>query len=134
MTMTTATDMAIAKTVDYGFEEAITKVTDRLKEQGFGILTEIDVKKTLKEKIDVDFRRYTILGACNPPFAHKALQAELNVGLMLPCNVIVYETDDGKVQVSGFNPEAMLSAFNRDDLTDIATEIRTRLTTAIEGL
>ena len=132
--MTTATDMAIAKTVDHSFDEAITKVTERLKEQGFGILTEIDVKKTLKTKIDVDFRRYTILGACNPPFAHKALQAELNVGLMMPCNVIVYETDDGKVQVSGFNPEAMLSAFDRADLTDIAAEIRSRMATAIEGL
>jgi len=126
--------MAIAKTVDHSFEEAITKVTERLKEQGFGILTEIDVKKTLKTKIDVDFRRYTILGACNPPFAHKALQTELNVGLMMPCNVIVYETDDGKVQVSGFNPEAMLGAFDREDLTDIAAEIRSRMATAIEGL
>jgi uncharacterized protein (DUF302 family) len=134
MGMITATDMAIAKTVNYSFDEAITKVTDRLKEQGFGILTEIDVKSTLKAKIDVDFRRYTILGACNPPFAHEALQAELNVGLMMPCNVIVYETDDGKVQVSGFNPEAMISAFDRDDLTDIATQIRSRMATAIEGL
>ena len=132
--MTTATDMAIAKTVAYSFEAAITKVTERLKEQGFGILTEIDVKSTLKEKIDVDFRRYTILGACNPPFAHKALQAELNVGLLMPCNVIVYETDDGKVQVTGFNPEAMLTAFNRNDLTAIASEIGTRMAAAIEGL
>ena len=130
----TAEDMGIARTVDYGYEEAIEKVTARLKDQGFGILTEIDVKKTLKEKIDVDFRRYIILGACNPPFAHKALQAELNVGLMIPCNVIVYETDDGKTQVTGFNPESMLAAFGREDLAAVAADIKTRMKTAIEGL
>jgi len=130
----TAEDMGIAKTVDYSYEEAIARVTARLKDQGFGILTEIDVKKTLKEKIDVDFRRYIILGACNPPFAHKALQAELNVGLMMPCNVIVYETDDGKTQVTGFNPESMLAAFGREDLAAVAAEIGSRMKTAIEGL
>ena len=127
-------DIGIAKTVDLAYEIAIEKVTARLKEQGFGVLTEIDVKATLKEKIGADFRRYKILGACNPPFAHKALEAELNVGLMMPCNVIVYETDDGRVQVTGFNPEAMLSAFGRPDLKEIAVAIRDRMRTAIEGL
>jgi uncharacterized protein (DUF302 family) len=134
MTTVTAQDIGIPKTVDYSFEEAIEKVTARLKEQGFGILTEIDVKATLKQKINVDFKRYTILGACNPPFAHKALEAEPMVGLMMPCNVIVYETDDGKIQVTGFNPQAMLATFGRDDLTDIASQMGTRLKTAIEGL
>jgi uncharacterized protein (DUF302 family) len=126
-------DMAIGKTVNCGFDEAITRVTDSLKNQGFGILTEIDVKQTLKDKIGADFRRYKILGACNPPFAHQALKAELNVGLMMPCNVIVYETDDGRIQVTGFNPEAMLAAFDRRDLADVAAQLKLRMVAAING-
>ena len=132
--MSVMKDMAIGKTVDCGFDEAITRVTASLKEQGFGVLTEIDVQKTLKEKIGAEFRRYRILGACNPPFAHQALKAELNVGLLLPCNVIVYETDDGRVQVTGFNPEAMLAAFNRKELVDVAAQIKTRMQAAISGV
>ena len=132
--MSVMKDMAIGKTVDCGFDEAITRVTAKLKEQGFGVLTEIDVQKTLKEKIGAEFRRYRILGACNPPFAHQALKAELNVGLLLPCNVIVYETDDGRVQVTGFNPEAMLAAFNRKELVDVAAQIKTRMQAAISGV
>lgn len=132
--MSVIPDMAIGKTVDCGFDEAITRVTAKLKEQGFGVLTEIDVQKTLKEKIGADFRRYRILGACNPPFAHQALKAELNVGLLLPCNVIVYETDDGRVQVTGFNPEAMLAAFDRKELVDVAAQIKTRMQAAISGV
>jgi uncharacterized protein (DUF302 family) len=132
--MSVMKDMAIGKTVNCGFDEAITRVTASLKEQGFGVLTEIDVQKTLKEKIGAEFRRYRILGACNPPFAHQALKAELNVGLLLPCNVIVYETDDGRVQVTGFNPEAMLAAFNRKELVDVAAQIKTRMQAAISGV
>ena len=85
-----------SKTVRLGFDEAVSKITQALKKEGFGILTEIDVKSTLKKKLDVDFRKYRILGACNPPFAYKALQAEDKVGTMLPCNVIVQETADGE--------------------------------------
>lgn len=131
--MSSIKDMAIGKTVNCGFDEAITRVTDSLKNQGFGILTEIDVKQTLKDKIGADFRRYKILGACNPPFAHQALKAELNVGLMMPCNVIVYETDDGRIQVTGFNPEAMLAAFDRRDLADVAAQLKLRMVAAING-
>jgi uncharacterized protein (DUF302 family) len=86
------------------FDEAIAKVTEELKVEGFGILTEIDVKATLKKKLDVDFRRYTILGACNPPFAHRALQASLEVGLLLPCNLVVYEQDGGGTHVAAIDP------------------------------
>jgi uncharacterized protein (DUF302 family) len=127
-------DLAIGKTVNCSFEEAIDRVTGKLKEQGFGILTEIDVRQTLKEKIGADFRKYRILGACNPPFAHQALKAELNVGLLLPCNVIVYETDDGRVQVTGFNPEAMLAAFGHKDLVAVAAQIKSRMAAAIDAV
>ena len=122
------------KNLASSFEKAITDVTEELKKEGFGILTEIDVTATLKKKLNVDFPKYTILGACNPPFAHKALEAEPMVGLLMPCNVIVYETDDGRIQVTGFNPQAMLATFGRDDLTDIAGQMASRLKTAIDGL
>ncbi|NIR96359.1 MAG: DUF302 domain-containing protein, partial [Gammaproteobacteria bacterium] len=89
-----------SRTIDWNFSEAIEKVTSALKEEGFGILTEIDVKETLKKKLDVDFRNYRILGACNPPFAHQALKAEDKIGTMLPCNVIVQDTSDGKVEIA----------------------------------
>ncbi len=93
-----------SKICDLSFEDAITKVTETLKEEGFGILTEIDVKETLKEKLNVEFRKYKILGACNPAFAYQALQAEDKIGTMLPCNVIVQEHRDGKVEVSAVDP------------------------------
>jgi uncharacterized protein (DUF302 family) len=134
MGTTAANELGIRKHVAYGFDEAITKVTDALKAQGFGILTEIDVKHTLKEKLDVDFRRYRILGACNPPFAHKALLEEPLVGLMMPCNVIVYDADGGGTEVVGFDPNAMLSAFDRPQLTAIAAEISQRMRAAIEAV
>ena len=124
----------LSKTLDIPFEAAVEKVTEALKQEGFGVLTEIDMKAKLKEKIGAEFRRYVILGACNPPLAHRALQAELDVGILLPCNVIVYETDDGKTQVTGFNPEAMLDAFGKEELKAVAAEISQRMRTAIEGL
>ena len=121
-------------TVDYGirvelpvsYEEAIAQVTAALKTEGFGVLTQIDVKSTLKQKIDVDFRRYVILGACNPRLAYQALSTELEIGLMLPCNVIVYETDAGSV-VSIVDPQAMLSVGLSPALADVATQARERL-------
>ena len=112
-----------SKIIDLSFENAIDKVTDELKKEGFGVLTTIDVKETLKKKIDVDFKKYTILGACNPPLAHKALQAEEEIGLLLPCNVIVYEKDD-KTAVSVFNPDLMSNVVDNEDLKPVANEVQ----------
>lgn len=123
-----------AKKIDVNFDEAIEKVTAELKEEGFGILTEIDVKETLKKKLDVDFRKYKILGACNPPFAHKALLAENKIGTMLPCNVIVQETDDGKVEVAAVNPMESMKAVENEKLGEIADEITNRLNKVMEKL
>lgn len=116
-----------------GFEEAIQKVTEALKTEGFGILTEIDIQATLKKKLDVDFRPYQILGACNPPYAYKALTAEDKIGTMLPCNVIVQQTDDG-VEVAAIDPMASMQAVDNDDLAEIAGEIQAKLRKVIEGL
>ena len=104
-----------SKTVDLSFEDTINKVTEELKKEGFGILTTIDIKETLKNKIDVDFKKYTILGACNPSLAHKALQAEEEIGLLLPCNVIVYEKE-GKSAVSVFDPSLMSKVVENEKL------------------
>ena len=124
----------ISKTVDASFNDASEKVTADLKEEGFGILTEIDVKDTLKKKLDVDFKKYKILGACNPGFAHKALQHEDKIGTMLPCNVIVEEHEDGTVEVSAVNPIASMQAVSNDQLADIAGEVRDRLEKVIKAL
>ncbi|MGE0932046.1 DUF302 domain-containing protein [Peijinzhouia sedimentorum] len=115
------------------FEEAVQKVTDALKEEGFGVLTEIDVKATLKKKLDVDFYDYKILGACNPPFAYKALLAENKIGAMLPCNVIVQQSDDG-VEVAAVDPVASMQAIENKDLEGIAEEIQSKLKAVIESL
>jgi uncharacterized protein (DUF302 family) len=123
-----------AKEVELTFDEAIEKATAILKEKGFGILTEIDVKATLKAKIDVDFRPYTILGACNPPFAHKALQAESKIGTMLPCNVVVQQTDAGRVEVAAVDPAASMQAVENPDLEAIAGEVRDLLKAVIDEL
>jgi uncharacterized protein (DUF302 family) len=123
-----------AKTVDYNFEETIEKATAELKEVGFGVLTEIDVKETLKKKIDVDFRKYRILGACNPNFAHKALTAEDKIGVLLPCNVIVQEMENGKVEVAIMNPMEAMSVVKNDKLETIAGEVNDLLETALEKI
>jgi uncharacterized protein (DUF302 family) len=115
-----------SKTVDLSFEDTINKVTEELKKEGFGILTTIDVKETLKNKIDVDFKKYTILGACNPPLAHKALLAEEEIGLLLPCNVIVYEKDD-KSAVSVFDPSLMSKVVENEKMNPIAEEVKEKL-------
>ncbi len=122
------------KTTDYSFDEAIEKVTEELKKEGFGILTEIDVQATLKKKLDVDFRKYRILGACNPPFAYKTLQSELNIGLMLPCNVVVMEMDDGKVKVSAIDPKASMMAVDNPELGPIANQIQKKLEKVIDSI
>ena len=115
------------------YDEAVDKVTAALKSEGFGILTEIDVKATLKKKLDADFRRYVILGACNPPLAHRALQAELDVGLLLPCNVIVYEEGEGSV-VSIIDPLTMVEVSDNPALGEVAQEAKARLQRVVDGL
>ncbi|MDP2303415.1 MAG: DUF302 domain-containing protein [Ignavibacteria bacterium] len=122
-----------SKKLAWGFEEAIEKVTEALKSEGFGVLTEIDVNETLKKKLDVDFRPYKILGACNPPFAYKALQAEDKVGLMLPCNVIVQAKENG-VEIAAVDPVASMQAIDNPELGEIANEIRLMLHRVIDSL
>lgn len=116
------------------FETAVEQVTAALKAEGFGVLTEIDVKATMKKKLDVDFRKYVILGACNPPLAHKALSTELEVGLLLPCNVIVYEADDGNSVVSIVDPLMMLQVAQAESLQEVASEAAARLRRVHEAL
>jgi uncharacterized protein (DUF302 family) len=123
-----------SKTVQLTYEGAINKVTEELKKEGFGILTEIDVKETLKKKLDVDFRKYKILGACNPPLAYKALQSEENIGVMLPCNVIVQEKPDGSVQVSAINPMVAMQSVGNESLGEIAAEVSGKLKKVIDNL
>ncbi|MEE9119613.1 MAG: DUF302 domain-containing protein [Calditrichia bacterium] len=125
---------SISKEVDLSYDEALEKVTEELQKEGFGVLTEIDVKKTLKEKLDVDVSRYKILGACNPSLAHKALLAEPGVGLLLPCNVIVYESEDGVTNVAAINAEAMLGVVDRDDIAPIAQDVNKRLKRVIDNM
>ncbi|WP_142713862.1 DUF302 domain-containing protein [Fodinibius sediminis] len=123
-----------SKTTDKNFDDAIETVTDLLKEEGFGVLTEIDVQGTLKKKLDVDFKKYRILGACNPEFAHKALRAEDKIGVMLPCNVIVEEHEDGTVEVSAVNPVASMLAVQNERLQPVADEVGSRLEKVIKRL
>lgn len=115
-----------SKTTEYSFEQAIEKVTEELKREGFGVLTTIDVKDTLKKKIDVDFKKYTILGACNPKLAHGALQVEEELGLLLPCNVIVYEKNE-KTVVSIFDPRVMTLVIENPEMKPVAEEVKNKL-------
>lgn len=128
------TNYAFTKVVDLPFEQAIEKVTEELKKEGFGILTEIDVKSTLKKKLDVDFKPYRILGACNPPFAYNALQNEEQIGLMLPCNVIVYENENGEIVVAAVDPAASMQAVDNPGLGEIAQTIQGKLKAVIERM
>jgi uncharacterized protein (DUF302 family) len=123
-----------SKTINQDFDTAISKVTEELKKEGFGVLTEIDVKDTLKKKLGVDFRKYKILGACNPYFAHQALLAESHIGTMLPCNVIVQERVDGQVEVSTVDPVASMEAVKNEHLGEVAKEVRAKLKTVIDNL
>lgn len=116
------------------FEDVLVKVGEELKKEGFGVLTEIDVKETLKKKLDVDFRKYKILGACNPPFAYKALQAEQNIGVLLPCNVVVQQVDDETVQVSIVNPLVSMQSVNNEALAPVAAEVAGKLNTVLENI
>ena len=116
------------------YDDAIAKTTEELKKEGFGVLTQIDVKSTLKQKIDVDFPRYIILGACNPQFAHKALEAEAHIGSMLPCNVVVRENKDGQTEVFAVDPIASMSAIENPDLGAIAREVQQKLKKVIDNV
>ncbi len=125
------TGYSLSRRVTIGFDEAEKRIREKLKENGFGILTEIDVQKTLKEKLGADMRRYKILGACNPPFAHKALSTETEIGLMMPCNVIVYEGKDGMVRVSAIDPLSAMGAIGIEALKPLAAQVREKLMKAV---
>ncbi len=122
------------KTLKGDFNSVIDKVTSALKSEGFGVLTEIDVKETLKKKLDVDFKKYKILGACNPPFAYKALQAEDKIGAMLPCNVTVIEQGNGEVEVAAVDPVASMQAIQNQSLASVAEEVRNKLKKVVDSL
>lgn len=132
-TTPTRSRYALSTHLDLPYEEAVEKVTATLKEEGFGVLTEIDVKATLKKKLDVDFKRYVILGSCNPPLAHRALSTEPDIGLLLPCNVIVYEEEGGS-GVGIADPLAMMEVSENPDLRPIGREARERLDRVLEAL
>ena len=124
----------IARTIESGFDQAVAKVVDTLKGEGFGVLTDIDVAATMKQKLGVEFRPYRILGACNPPLAHKALSAEDKVGVMLPCNVIVHEAGAGKIEVAAIDPRAAMERVGNPPLTDLANEVAGKLSRVISAI
>ncbi|MFQ5905701.1 MAG: DUF302 domain-containing protein [bacterium] len=123
-----------SKKVSLPFEEAVARVTESLKKEGFGILTQINVKEILKKKLNVDFRKYLILGACNPPHAYQALQLEDKIGLMLPCNVVVQEGDEGVTEVSAVDPVASMQAIDNPGLNDVAGKVQAMLRSVIDNL
>jgi uncharacterized protein (DUF302 family) len=125
-------EYAFSTVLETSYEEAVSKVIEVLKEEGFGVLTEIEVKSTLKKKLNTDFRKYLILGACNPPYAYRALQTDLDVGLLLPCNVIIYEMDDKKVYVAALNPVSAMAVIKNEELKKIALEVSVKLKTVVE--
>jgi uncharacterized protein (DUF302 family) len=123
-----------SKTLNLPFDDAVVRVTEELKKEGFGVLTDIDVRATMKKKLDVDFRNYRILGACNPPFAHQALLAEDKIGTMLPCNVIVQELAAGRVEVAAIDPVASMAAVNNPQLGAVGMEVRAKLERVVASL
>jgi uncharacterized protein (DUF302 family) len=127
-------EYAFTTVMNISYEDAVSRVTEALKEEGFGVLTEINVKETLKKKLGVDFRKYVILGACNPPYAHRTLQVDLDVGLLLPCNVIVYEADDKKAYVSAINPVSALDVIKNEGLRKIAEDVSEKLKKVVDKL
>lgn len=127
------TRYGIGATVDMPYAEAVERVREALADQGFGVLTEIDVSATLKKKIDVDFRPYVIIGACNPPLAHRALETEPEIGLLLPCNVVVYEAGrPDRVVIAAMDPAAALGLSDNEELTEVALDVKRRVETALE--
>lgn len=133
--MTEATaSYALSRTVDLSYEQADKRVREALQDEGFGVLTEIDVKATLKEKLDVEFPQYEILGACNPPLAHQALQKEADIGLLLPCNVVVRALEDGRTVVEAMDPIQQLSVADNPELPELANEVRHRMERVIAAI
>ena len=124
----------MSRTIESGFDEAVADVVDALKREGFGVLTDIDVAATMKQKLGIEFRPYRILGACNPPLAHKALSAEDKIGVMLPCNVIVQEAGAGKVEVAAIDPRTAMERVGNPALTDLANEVADKLTRVISAI
>jgi uncharacterized protein (DUF302 family) len=129
-----SSNYGFGKTVDMDFDQALTRVTEELKKEGFGILTEIDVKATLKAKLGQDMPPYRILGACNPPFAHRAIEAEPSIGLLLPCNVVVRENEQGGVMIEIMDPKAVLQLVDNPQVVDLAGEVRQRLERVLQAL
>ena len=121
------------RTVDLPYEAAVERVTEELRKQGFGVLTRIDVKETLKQKLNVEFTKYVILGACNPPLAHRALEVEMNIGLLFPCNVIVYERE-GKTVIGAFDPLMMVPLVGKEELETIAADVKQRLEAVLANI
>jgi len=133
--MSTDTPYGLSTRLDLPYDEAVARVRDALAAEGFGVLTEIDVKSTFKEKLDVDFRPYIILGACNPPLAHQALSAEADIGLLLPCNVIVYQADDpDESVVAAIDPIVQLGVTGNDEVVPLAEEVKSRLVRVLEAI
>lgn len=133
--MEQTTRYGISTTVGLTYDQALERTREELSKEGFGILSEIDVAATLKKKLDVDFRRYVILGACNPPLAHRALTAERDIGLLLPCNVIVYAADeDGQSVVSAMDPEAALELTGNEEVREVARDVKARLQRVLEAV
>jgi len=126
-------EYGFTRTVNLPYETAVQRVTEELRNQGFGVLTTIDVKETLKQKLDLEFTKYVILGACNPPLAHRALEVELNIGLLLPCNVIIYEKD-GETVVGAFDPMMMVPLVGKADLGVIAAEVKQKLEAVLANI
>ncbi len=124
----------IEKTLNTDFETAVSKTKEALKKEGFGILSEINIHEKLKEKLDVDFRKYRILGACNPPLAYQALQMEDKIGTMLPCNVIVQQLDDNKVEIAAVDPSASMQAVESEELSELAKKVKEKLKTVISNI
>ena len=127
-------DFHISKKVAFSFDRALEKIAEELRAEGFGVLTEIDVKATLKKKLGVDFRNYRILGACNPNFAHRALSAEDKIGVLLPCNVVVQEHEDGTVEVSAMAPAGMMRAVGNPELSELADQVQASMERVIGNL
>ena len=133
--MERATQYGMSTTVDLPYDRAVERTREELAKEGFGVLSEIDIAAALKKKLDVDFRPYVILGACNPPLAHRALSAEIDIGLLLPCNVIVYAADqEGRSVVAAMDPQEALSLTGNEAIRDVAADARTRLQRALERL